>query len=141
MPENKSVIGGLGEIALRVNDLDRMQAFYAQTVGLELMKRFATAAFFRIADGYAGHTQILALFDRSSMDGYSAPNRSTTSVDHIALTVARDDFDSELMRLESLGLEVSTAEHLWVQWKSLYFEDPEGNTIELVCYDPSIVTD
>jgi catechol 2,3-dioxygenase-like lactoylglutathione lyase family enzyme len=58
-------IKGLGEIALRVADLDAMQRFYQEVVGLELLRRFDHAAFFRIADGYGGHTQVLALFDRS----------------------------------------------------------------------------
>jgi hypothetical protein len=31
---------------------------------------------------------------------------------------------------------VTTATHDWVQWRSLYVEDPDGNDVELVCYDP-----
>jgi len=57
-------IKALGEIALRVNDLERMQEFYEQVIGLELLRRFPKMVFFKIAEGYAGHTQILALFDR-----------------------------------------------------------------------------
>ena len=64
-----SKIGGLGEVALRVNDLDASQTFYAEKIGLELMRRFPTSAFFKIADGFAGHTVILALFDRSARVG------------------------------------------------------------------------
>jgi catechol 2,3-dioxygenase-like lactoylglutathione lyase family enzyme len=30
----------LGEVALRVNDLERMQAFYEKVMGLELLRRF-----------------------------------------------------------------------------------------------------
>jgi catechol 2,3-dioxygenase-like lactoylglutathione lyase family enzyme len=33
-------IKGLGEIALRVADLDAMQRFYREVVGLELLRRF-----------------------------------------------------------------------------------------------------
>jgi catechol-2,3-dioxygenase len=36
----KRAIRGLGEIALRVEDLGRMQRFYEETIGLELSKRF-----------------------------------------------------------------------------------------------------
>lgn len=39
---------------------------------------------------------------------------------------------------QTLGLEVETTEHPWVQWRSLYFRDPEGNLVELVCFDPEI---
>ena len=55
----------LGEIALRVNDLDAMYQFYEQIIRLPLMNRFPNSAFFKIAEGYGGHTQVLALFDRS----------------------------------------------------------------------------
>jgi hypothetical protein len=51
----------LGEIAFRVNNLDAMQRFYEQAIGLPLMTRDQNCAFFRIADGYGGHTQVLAL--------------------------------------------------------------------------------
>ena len=56
-------IGGLGEVAFRVNDLKRMSDFYESVIGLEVMSRNERMTFFRIAEGFAGHTQILALFD------------------------------------------------------------------------------
>jgi hypothetical protein len=43
-----------------------------------------------------------------------------------------------LARLKSLGLAVSTTEHAWVHWRSLYVADPEGNQVELVCYDITV---
>lgn len=138
MEPNKRPIRGLGEIALRVENLDAMQHFYAEIIGLELMQRFPTSAFFRIAEGYAGHTQILALFDRAAEPNYTGPDPVRTTVDHIAFTIALTDYAPEKARLEGLGLKVGTAEHTWVQWRSLYVDDPKGNTVELVCFDPSI---
>jgi catechol-2,3-dioxygenase len=132
------IIRGLGEIALRVNDLESMQAFYSDVVGLALMKRFPHAAFFRIADGFEGHTQILALFDRSAEPEYEGPDPRRTTVDHIAFTISLGNYAAEKTRLERAGHSVRTAVHAWVQWRSLYVDDPEGNTVELVCYDPSI---
>ena len=133
-------IRALGEIALRVLDLDRMQQFYANVIGLPLLRRFAHAAFFKIADGYAGHTQILALFDRAAdaRPDYQAPLTARSTVDHLAFTIARADFAAEKTRLENLGCEVRTAEHAWVHWRSLYLHDPEGNNVELVCYDEAV---
>lgn len=131
-------IKGLGEIALRVADLDAMQQFYAEVVGLSLMQRFERAAFFRIADGYAGHTQVLALFDRSADADHRRPSALTTTVDHLAFEIGREDFESQRQRLEGLGLKVETAVHPWVQWRSLYVRDPEGNQVELVCYDETV---
>jgi catechol 2,3-dioxygenase len=138
MATGKSPIRGLGEIALRVADLDGMQRFYEGVIGLELLRRFEHAAFFRLADGHAGHTQVLALFDRTAQPGYAGLSAAQTTLDHLAFEVGLADFEAERKRLESAGLAVTTAEHAWVQWRSLYVTDPEGNTVELVSYDPGV---
>jgi catechol 2,3-dioxygenase-like lactoylglutathione lyase family enzyme len=132
-------IRGLGEVALRVSDLDRTQAFYRDVIGLELLRRFERAAFFRLGEGFGGHTQVLALFDRSADPKFVGLNPATTTVDHLAFEIDLADFERERQRLVDRGLNVTTAEHAWVHWRSLYVDDPEGNTIELVCYDPSVV--
>ncbi len=131
-------IKALGEIALRVTDLDAMQKFYEETIGLELMKRFPNSAFFRIAEGFGGHTQILALFDRTAEEGYRGLSTEKSPMDHIAFEIPLADFAAEKQRFEELGLRVKTAEHEWVHWRSLYVSDPEGNEVELVCYDESV---
>lgn len=131
-------IRALGEIALRVHDLGEMQRFYEEVIGLKLMRRFEKSAFFQIAEGYAGHTQILALFDRSDEPGYTSPSAERSTIDHIAFGIALADYPAEKQRLQSLGTEVRTAEHAWVHWRSLYVKDPEGNTVELVCHDVSV---
>lgn len=134
----RTAVRGLGEIALRVNNLDVMQRFYEGVIGLTLIARTPSYAFFKIADGYDGHTQVLALFDRSGDTGYRGTDAATSTVDHIAFEIALTDFAMEKSRLEALGLAVTTAEHAWVHWRSLYVHDPEGNEVELVCYDRSV---
>lgn len=126
-------IGGLGEVALQVNNLDASQAFYQDKIGLELMRRFPESAFFKIGDGFAGHTVILALFDRSTK-----VEQAKTTLDHLAFTIDIADFESEQQRLESLGVPTRTSTHAWVQWRSIYVDDPDGNTVEFVAFDPSI---
>ena len=116
-----------------------MQRFYEDIVGLELMRRADNAVFFKVANGYGGHTQVLALFDRSSSLGYRGLNAATSTVDHIAFVISLADYESEKAKLESLGLTVTTAEHAWVHWRSLYLVDPEGNQVEWVCFDESVV--
>jgi catechol-2,3-dioxygenase len=136
--EKRTAVRGLGEIAFRVNNLDAMQRFYEQVIGLPLMTRVPSCAFFKIADGYGGHTQVLALFDRSESPGYQGTDAATSTIDHIAFEVPLTEFEDERKRLESLGLQVETADHPWVHWRSLYVTDPEGNQVELVCYDESV---
>jgi catechol-2,3-dioxygenase len=134
----RTSVRGLGEIALRVNNLDAMQKFYEEVIGLPLMARDSNCAFFKIAEGYGGHTQVLALFDRSQIPGYRGTDATTSTIDHIAFEIPLADFADELARLRGLGLKVETAEHAWMHWRSLYVADPEGNQVELVCYDKSV---
>ena len=136
--EKRTSVRGLGEIALRVNNLDAMQKFYEEVIGLPLMTRVPNCAFFKIADGYDGHTQVLTLFDRAQSPGYRGTDAATSTIDHIAFEIALTEFADERKRLEALGLQVETTEHAWVHWRSLYVTDPEGNQVELVCYDSGV---
>jgi catechol 2,3-dioxygenase-like lactoylglutathione lyase family enzyme len=131
-------IKGLGEIALRVADLDAMQRFYQEVVGLEVMRRDDNAVFFRIAEGYAGHTQVSALVDRSGQAGYRGLDPERTTVDHLAFEIDKANYVAEMARLEGLGVRVTTAEHAWVRRRSIYVDDAERNTVEWVCYDESV---
>lgn len=137
-------IQGLGEIALRVRDLETMTSFYADVVGLELMDAGDAYVFFRVADGVEGHTQVVALFG-PGREPYGAEGRTridprveASTLHHLALAISNDDLAAEKERLEGLGLEVTSADHKWTQWRSLYVNDPEGNVIEWVCFDPSV---
>jgi catechol-2,3-dioxygenase len=124
----------LGELALRANDLDALVAFYRDTVGLEVYSDLRPSlVFLRIADGVEGHPQILGIFDRETAVG-----PETTTLDHFAFSIDLADYESEKTRLESLGVGVATKEFPTFHWRSLFFFDPEGNTVELVAYDPSV---
>jgi catechol-2,3-dioxygenase len=130
-------VRGLGEIA--VNNLDAGQKFYEEVLGLPLMTSVSNCAFFRIADGYGGHSQVLALFKRSEHPAIVHQRPKARPSTHIAFEISLADFEGELKRLRALGLQVETGEHAWVDWRSLYLNDPEGNQVELVCYDGSVL--
>ncbi|WP_435360826.1 VOC family protein [Haloarchaeobius sp. DFWS5] len=138
MTTSEATVKEIGELALRVDDLDEMTAFYRDVVGLSVLERFDTSTFFRLREGHGGHTQIVALFDRAGSDDYVAPDPARTTVDHFAFTIDVSDFETERERLESLGIDLDFATHEWVSWRSLYFSDPEENRVEFVCYDESV---
>ena len=125
-------VKGLDEVSIRVKDLDAMHKFYEEVVGLELLRRDENFVFFKIAEGYGGHTQNLALFEASKL------NSQESTLHHIALNIALEDFESERIRLEGLGLKVNATAHEWLHVRSLYFPDPEGNSLEFVCYDETV---
>ena len=119
-----------------------MHKFYEDVIGLELLRREESYVFFKVAEGYGGHTQNLALFDateRTFIETKSPQlSQEKTTLHHIALNVSLEDFESEKRRLEDLGLEVHATKHKWLHVHSLYFADPEGNLLEFVCYDESV---
>jgi catechol 2,3-dioxygenase-like lactoylglutathione lyase family enzyme len=98
--------------------------------------------FFKVAEGYGGHTQNLALFDATNTDSLEPKSQPLSSeqstLHHIALNISLEDFESEKVRLEGLGLKVNPTVHEWLHVRSLYFCDPEGNSLEFVCYDESV---
>jgi len=49
--EKRTAVRGLGEVALRVNNLDATQKFYEEVIGLSLMTRVPNCAFFKDCGG------------------------------------------------------------------------------------------
>ena len=135
MNKSNRRVKGLGEVSIQVRGLDAMHKFYEEVVGLEVLRRDDEErfVFFKVAEGYGGHTQNLALFEASKTLN---PHQST--LHHIALNVALEDFETEKMRLEGLGLKINATVHEWLHVRSLYFYDPEGNHLEFVAYDETV---
>ena len=135
-------IKGIGEVSIRVNDLERMRKFYQDVLGLEVLRQAEGFVFFKVAEGFGGHTQNLALF--VAEESWLLEDKSTqlssemTTLHHIAFNVSLEDFQSERERLENLDIKVHATEHEWLHVRSLYFSDPEGNLLELVCYDQRV---
>ncbi len=142
---NGFTVRGVGEIVLRVRDLDGMIAFYCRVLGLELLHRIGDdIAFLHIDEGFGGHTQIVGFFrDRQPSNfrrrKWAGHDPARTTLHHFALEIAREDHESALARLQGMGIATDTAVHSWIGWRSIYLRDPEDNTIELVCFDPAVI--
>jgi len=131
----------IAEIGLRVIDLPRAVAFYQEVLGLEIVRAYPTIVFLKAGDldsplGRSGHPQLLVLFDRKvKLD------IALTTVDHFAFEISLEQYPTERERLQQMGLEVTEriwqGEYAWLQARSLFFDDPGGNTIELIAHDPS----
>jgi catechol 2,3-dioxygenase len=136
---------GVGEVVLRVADLYRSISFYRDVLGFPLIRVLHNAiAFMRVADGVAGHTQIIGLFDRnwvSSRAGHAwkehTPDSST--LHHFAVEIKLAEYEAVLAYLTEQGLEPNTSTHAWIGWRSIYVSDPDRHTVEFVCYDGSIL--
>jgi catechol 2,3-dioxygenase-like lactoylglutathione lyase family enzyme len=147
-------IRGLAEIVILVDDLARMRDFYENVLGFRRMdeetdvlrgtspESFANTdepyAFYRIRDEGGLHGDLFALFDAKAR-GRQPGEQAASRLEHIAFRIDLADFAAEKARLESLGVEVREKEFPFIRCRSLFFQDPEQNTIELVADDPSVV--
>ena len=135
----------IGEIVIRTPNMQKMVAFYRDVVELELFKSMGTMQFFKVSEGFGGQVQAIGLFelgevsdvDDTTFDGHDVRK---TPFHHFAFIIDRKDYDNEFNRISALGHELRTMEHSLTQSRSFYLYDPDGNTVEFVCYDPSIPT-
>ncbi len=152
---NRAIIG-TSEIVLSVSDLPRMRNFYMRVLGFPLHGEAsltgetdpdpnaeATITFLTIAEtvtplGRNGHPQMLALIDfrrhafaKGRFDGHDV-RRST--LNHLAFEIMPEDYDSEFERLSGLGLLPMKSEFPNLNAKAIFFNDPEGNALELICH-------
>lgn len=145
MTERNFRIGGLGEIALRCNDMAKMVDFYERVIGLSILSGGPDAdiTFFRIAEGVAGHTTVLALFDKAAGrhdlhdTGITAPfTDGRSSLHHIALSLPFWHQDAVMEWYDHLNIAYNVQHFEWIGWRGIFTRDPEGNTVELVAKDP-----
>ncbi len=125
-----------------------MASFYEDILGLDRMEGSAAdgIVFFRIGEGFGGHTQILALFDKAYATrpglhptGSHAPETGTrSSLHHIALSLPYAEQQAVMDWYDQLGLSYRVEHFGWVGWRGIFTEDPEGNTVELVAYEAAL---
>jgi len=132
---------GVGEVVVRVADLNKSIAFYRDVLGFQLIRVIQGAiAFMRVADGVQGHTQIIGLFrnewhsnrEGKTWDG-AEPRRST--LHHFAIEIPLEHYNDVLTYLTQRGLRPNTQVHSWIGWRSIYVSDPDDHTVEFVCFD------
>jgi len=115
-----------------------MVAFYRDVVGLEVVHRAAHIVFLKIADldtplGRGGHPQLLGLVDR-----HRPLDAMRSTFDHLAFEINRANFEREQERLTRLGLDIDIETFGWLHARALFFNDPEGNRLELICHDDTV---
>ena len=134
----------LGELVIRSKQPEVLVAFYREVIGLKPFATLGSATFLKIDDDFEGHPQLLAIFDKEHE--YSGPlhmqagraDSQSGTLHHFAFTLDEVDFDAERERLQGMGIAVETGEHRQFGWRSLYMHDPDGNSVELVCYDAAL---
>jgi len=119
---------GVGHVHLRVADLDRALGFYRDIMGFELQARMKDAAFLG-AGGYHHH---IGLNTWDSAGG--PPPRGHSGLFHTAfLYPTLDDLKDIARRVREAGVTIYGHADHGVS-VALYFDDPDGNGVE-ICWD------
>ena len=155
---SSSAITGVAEIVLNVRDLSAMVRFYEDVLGFQLLSQAChetgmepdpegdpTIAFLVIQQtetplGRNGHPQLFALIDYRrhvfAKARFIGHDPATSTLNHLAFEILPEAHESEKARLEELGLSPRVTEFPAMSAKALFFNDPEGNTLELICHAP-----
>lgn len=116
------------ETCLYVTDLQGARKFYEGKLGLEVISYLpGKHIFFK-----AGSSVLLCFNPEDSKTKVSPPAHFGGGKQHFAFEVLQKDYDSARDELISRGIRI-TDEVTWKSGvKSIYFEDPEGNVLEIV---------
>jgi catechol 2,3-dioxygenase len=126
----------VGHVVLKCQDLEKTRQFYVDVLGMKLARFDPNRGMFLRFDDY--HHDI-AIF-KTGPDA-DPPKQNQVGLVHVALVV--DDLDTVkawYAKLKAHGVPiVGTADHAVTN--SMYFKDPEGNTLEIYCEVPFSVYD
>jgi catechol-2,3-dioxygenase len=115
-------VDGFAELALRARDLGSMERFYAEALGLRVLSREGDRVWLA-----AGTDARLGLWTPGEKEFGDEGGRHV----HFAFSAAPGTLDALAQRLAARGTEVrGPVEHDGGD-RSLYFEDPEGNVVEV----------
>lgn len=126
-------IAGIDHIVLRARDSRRLVAFYRDVIGCPVEREQPDIGLVQLRAGRS-LIDVLQAGSGGTAQASEAAANDARNVDHFCLTI--DPFDPDRLRahLSSRGVapgEVAMRYGAEGEGPSLYFQDPEGNEVEL----------
>jgi lactoylglutathione lyase len=119
-------IKGLYEVAIRVKDLARAEAFYKDVLGLKEGLRDERRNWLFL---YAGGDEGMVVLQE---------DKGEWPTQHFAFTVSASDIRQAAAMLKEKGVSVSEpVYHEWMDAVSVYFDDPDGHALEFLALSSS----
>lgn len=121
-------LSGIHHIALNVRDLDQAERFYTDVLGFPVTHRFHKGLRHLMMD--TGNAMI-ALFEDADLD--TAPAWKVLGEDgymHLAFGAPKDQFETIVEELKTKNITINGPVQRG-QGKSIYFNDPDGNPLEI----------
>lgn len=125
-------IQGIVETAISVADVEASARFYQDLFGFERMIEDPRVIALNVAPGH-----VLLLFLRGGsvnpvdLPGGRIPGHDSRGSHHFAFSIASEDFDGWMRRLEEKGIEIESTVNWALGGRSVYFRDPDGHAVEL----------
>lgn len=124
----------LGHVVLKVRDLERSEAFYTEVVGLRVTGRLPGRMVFFTVPQNEEASHDFAIW-RAGPEA-AAPDPGAVGLLHVAWQVERpEDLEALYRHLQARGVPIrGTMDH--GTNLSVYFEDPDGHTLEFTYERP-----
>jgi len=129
---------GLAELVLIVEDVPKAARFYEEVVGLTVEHETSDEWAWFWA-GRPGEPQRIALHKGSLLfeEHSPLPPGERFGRVHFAFDVARAELDGAVDRVRAAGIKVyGPVDFDWMNARSYYFYDPDGNLLEFWSADP-----
>jgi len=124
----------IDHVVFRVRDLERSIAFYSSVLGCEVVRRREHLGLVHLRAG-ASMIDLISLDGSLGARGGAGPGTEARNLDHLCLRVEPFDEAALLAYLSEHGATPLAAAEVNFGAEgyglSLYFRDPDGNTIEL----------
>ena len=121
---------GIDHVVLRTADPARLETFYTSVLGCPVEKRQEKIGLTQLRAGRS----LIDIIALKSGEIAASPGSSGGNMDHLCLRI--DPFDADAIRRHLAGFGIDCGEVLprygaEGSGPSIYFDDPEGNRVEL----------
>lgn len=119
---HKKPVTYVGEVGLKVIDIEKMKKFYQEIIGLSLISEEQN----KVELGVGGKV----LLKLEAMEGTMPKQDRYAGLYHFAILLpTREDLGKILVHLHQQGIQLGSSDHLVSE--ALYLSDPEGNGVEI----------
>jgi catechol 2,3-dioxygenase-like lactoylglutathione lyase family enzyme len=126
-------IKGIDHIVLRVRDGDAMTRFYCEALGCTVERREDEIGLIQLRAG-AQQIDIVPVGGVLGREGGAAPGEEGRNLDHFCLRIDPFEPDAIHSHLAKFGIAAGPVKQRYGaegMGSSIYFDDPEGNRVEL----------
>ncbi|WP_420630534.1 VOC family protein [Candidatus Leptofilum sp.] len=119
----------VAEAVLYVTDISHAEKFYTEVLSLPISAQFEDAIFLQ-----TGQNSTLILFDINKLATRQSiiPAHGARGQGHVCLAIPPEQMDGWRARLLAHGIEIEHEQDWSLGTHSIYFRDPDGNSLELM---------